>query len=157
LPDAGNDKPSRKDNVLESGSPPLEEGIAQARLIFDKYSAKDRQDLLKMLGGLYNFDVTPKWALRAPQVVAPKIVTGGRSTQRAPPRPKAVDPQLSAMRKQIADLNLQISSKSKRLGKVLDEDDELIAKRNQYFRQLRAYKAKSNDEKASDHPETGKE
>jgi hypothetical protein len=103
------------------------------RPIISKVSKKDAQDLLKGLCAMHNLRVMSAFAPLAP---AAQSVVVHKQT-RSVPEPKVKNTKITKLRKEISQLNTEISKKSKVTGQRLPEEDPLISKRNQLFRDLK--------------------
>jgi hypothetical protein len=94
----------------------------------------------KMIGAERNLLVKSVYA----PAVAPRgsVFSETSSKKRGPNRGirPLVDPEITALKKEIQSLNAEISAKSIRLGGRLSDDDELIIRRGQLFRVLKSLK-----------------
>jgi hypothetical protein len=97
---------------------------------------KRSQNILKMVGIVHNVRFVPAFAMPlGPNRPPPGRDTRGQVKARVPPK---ANPAVKLIRSEINELNAKISKKSLDLGRVkLPEEDELIVKRNQLFRDLK--------------------
>jgi hypothetical protein len=105
--------------------------------ILKEYSNQNATKILKMVGALHNVRFVPAFAPLVPQQQTQLFTRDTRGQPGPRGQPKA-DPTVKALRSQIKELNHLISKKSNDLGGVLlNENDDLIVKRNQLFRELK--------------------
>jgi hypothetical protein len=120
-------------------------GAFEIAKILSNLSNKDRLSAMQMAGAQIGLSVTTQFVATAAKQQAvinstPKGSKGGR----APPPTKKWGADVKAKQSQIASINKAISEESEKLGKQLPSDHELVQRRDQSFRELKALKGKSS-------------
>jgi len=109
--------------------------IETCRLSLARSTRKDAQLALKALCAMYNIRVVPAFVpIGSPQATAARVSRVNRN-----PKSSAFgrDSRIKEVKDKIRNLNLEISKKSQETGSRLPLDDELLAQRNQLFRDLK--------------------
>jgi len=98
-------------------------------------SNQQASEVIKLLGASHNFRVVSQFAPTGNNLRSahPRETRGERGPRG---QPKA-DPKVKDLRSKISALNSEISEKSRKVGHNLNEDDELLVKRGQLFRDLK--------------------
>jgi hypothetical protein len=112
-------------------------GLAADKIneVLQGFSKNQASDILRMVGALYNLKVVSAFAPVGPiQSPAPSRDTRGVTRPRVKP---VADSRTKELRSEISSLNSQISEKSRSIGRQLYEDDELIIRRGQLFRDIK--------------------
>jgi hypothetical protein len=117
--------------------------------VLKELSVKNAQSTLKMVCAFYNQRITSAFAPSGPTNTVP----GSRDTrgQKGPRLQTKSDPRTSGIRSEIKQINEEIVKRSRQLKCLLPDNDDLIVKRNQLFRDLKEVKNKvSNPSKRGD-------
>jgi hypothetical protein len=114
--------------------PTIGETIENFAEILKRFQKKDAQNILKMVGTLYNLRIVSAFAPLG-QVQGPPASRDTRGQKKPRVQPRA-DPEIKEIRSKIKSLNKQISEKSSSSGSILPQGDELIVQRNRLFRDL---------------------
>jgi len=107
-------------------------------------SNKDQLSAMQMAGVQANLSVTSQFvAAAAKQQAVIASVPRGTRGGRAPPPTKKWGEDVKKKQSEIASLNKEIAEASKAIGKQLPEGHDLLKRRDQSFRELKALKGQS--------------
>jgi hypothetical protein len=106
-------------------------------------SVKDRLTALRALAGISCHRIIPGLGLNEAGVPKKDKVQVGKTVSSKPQETSKKSKEEKKLDRDIKSINCEISMKSKKINRKLDEDDPLILKRSQLFRDLKGAKTKT--------------